>query len=363
MKLLIDLSDRMDIYSSVTIYAIRILNGFRDNGYKEISILCHPAIYEYIKAYYPEYPCIKANFEKGRFWTCGWMWSKQINQIDCDIIFSTKGWLSSLFCNKKMIRVIHDIQQLKTEHGKELWKYRIFWPLVLLSSYKIITISEFVKQDIHKTYPFIPLSKMKVIYNSIILEKPKIKIRPIPDRYLLYISRLVDYKNIMTLLKAFNILKKDIPHKLVIIGKSTDFWERTAIPYIKKEQLETHILHIKEPISEDAIIQYYSSADLFIHPSLMEGFGYPPIEAAILGTPVLTTKETALYEVTMGLLNYYNPPTDEQAMAEQIKDLLQNPISKKELNKISVKLQQQYEYKQQAEKIYNYIKDVYQQSL
>lgn len=359
MKILVDLSDRTEIYSSVTIYAIRILNGFRDNGYKNIVILSHSAIYEYVKFAYPDYLCIKANSDKGKLWKNGWAWSKQVNRIDCDIIFSTKGWLTSLCCKKRMIRVIHDIQQLRTEHGKELWKYKIFWPLILLTSYKIITISEFVKKDIHNTYPFIPLSKIKVVYNSIILNKPKMKVRPISDKYLLYVSRLVDYKNIITLIKALNLLRNDISHKLVIIGKTTDYWEKVVFPYIKDNQLESRILHIKEPISEDNIIQYYSCADLFIHPSLMEGFGYPPVEAAILGTPVLTTKETALYEVTMGLVNYYEPPTSEEAMAEQIKKILQVPISEKKLAEISIKLQQQYEYKQQAEKIYNYIRQVY----
>lgn len=363
MKILVDLSDRAEIYSSVTIYAIRILNGFRDNGYKDIIILCHSAIYEYVQFAYPNYLCIKANSDKGKLWKNGWAWSKQVNHIDCDIIFSTKGWLTSLFCNKRIIRVVHDIQQLRTEHGKELWKYRILWPLVLLKSYKIITISEFVKKDILKTYPFIPFSKLKVIHNSIILNKPKTKVRPIPEKYILYISRLVDYKNVITLIKALNILKNNIPHKLVIIGKSTNYWEKEVLPYIKEKKLESRILHIKEPISEDDIIQYYSCADLFIHPSLMEGFGYPPVEAAILGTPVLTTKETALYEVTMGLVNYYEPPTSEKTMAEKIKELLQVPISEEKLTEISMKLQQQYEYKQQAEKIYNYLKDVYQQSL
>lgn len=359
MKLLVDLSDTNEITGSITIYSIRILNGFRDNGYKDIIILCNPVIYEYIKLSYPNYKCIIANSDKGKLWKNGLAWSKQVNKIDCDIIFSTKGWLSSLFSKKRVIRVVHDIQRLKTEHGIQLWKYRFFWPLVLLKSYKIITISEFVKNDILNTFPFIPCSKIKVIYNSIALNKPNNKVSPISDKYILYVSRLVESKNVITLIKALDILKNDITHKVVIIGKSTNYWEREVLPYIKKNKLESRIIHIKEPISEDEIIQYYSCADLFVHPSLMEGFGYPPVEAAILGTPVLTTKVTSLYEVTMGLTNYYDPPTDAQMMAKRIKELLLFPISQKKLDEISIKLQHQYEYKQQAEKIYNFINEVY----
>ena len=142
----------------------------------------------------------------------------------------------------------------------------------------------------------------------------------------MYISRLVDYKNIITLLRAFNLLKDEISHKLVIIGKPTDYWKDMAVPFIKKNSLESRIIHIDNPVREEEIIQYYSSADLFVHPSLMEGFGYPPIEAAILETPVLSSKETALYETTMGLLNYYEPANDEKAMARQMRAIVYSSI-------------------------------------
>ena len=359
MKILFDLSDRTETYSSVTIYAARILAGFRANKYTGITLLCHPGTYDFFRNNFPEYPCIKAHTDKGNFITIGYKWSKQINNIACDLVLSCKGWMSFLFTRRKIVQIVHDIQQLKTDHGKTLWKYRIFWPIFLLRSYRIITISDFVRQDIHKTYPFIPLSKMEVIHNSVIMEKPKEKRNPVSEKYLLYISRLVDYKNIITLLRAFNLLKDEISHKLVIIGKPTDYWKDMAVPFIKKNSLESRIIHIDNPVREEGIIQYYSSADLFVHPSLMEGFGYPPIEAAILETPVLSSKETALYETTMGLLNYYEPANDEKAMARQIKRLLQNPPSLEKRKEISDTLQKQYDYRLQAKKIYEYLLNIY----
>lgn len=133
------------------------------------------------------------------------------------------------------------------------------------------------------------------------------------------------------------------------------YWEKVCVPYIQAHHLEPHILHLRQPVSDQLLAQYYQFADLFIHPSLLEGFGYPPIEAAIHRTPVLTTKETALYESTMGLLNYYEPATDPQALAHKIRELLANPPSAEKLARISEKLRRQYDYAAQAEKVYQYL--------
>ena len=164
----------------------------------------------------------------------------------------------------------------------------------------------------------------------------------------------------MTLLKAFNINKDKIEQDLVIIGKQMDnSWKDEALPFIKTEHLENRIIHIEKTISNEKLAQFYEYADLFIHPSLLEGFGYTPIEAAMHNAPVISSKETALYETTIGLLNYYEPANDEKAMARQIKRLLQNPPSLEKRKEISDTLQKQYDYRLQAKKIYEYLLNIY----
>ena len=180
--------------------------------------------------------------------------------------------------------------------------------------------------------------------------------RIISQKYILYVSTLYKYKNVITLLKAFFLIKDEIEHKLIIIGKSPDqSWEKEAFPFIKQNKLDNRIIHISESVSDEALANYYANADLLVHPSTKEGFGFTPIEAAIHKIPVITNKDTALYETTKGLLNYYTPSTDEKELAEVMKKVLRHPQRMKELEKISDIFKTEYDYRSQAEKLYNYI--------
>ena len=84
-------------------------------------------------------------------------------------------------------------------------------------------------------------------------------------------------------------------------------------------------------------------ASLFVTPSLFEGFGRTPVEAAICKIPVISTKETSLFEATMGLCNYVENAKDEKELASLMLKKLTNPDSNKKLSEIAQKLQANYE--------------------
>lgn len=357
MIILIDLSNHNSIYSGVTIYALRIISGFVKNGYGGIFILCHPSIYETVSKLYPDYTCIAAQQSKrkgvlGKMGTAI-LQGRQINSIACDVLFRPALSLSVFFSKHKTVQTIHDLQGVKINRGLRRWVSYCLLGLAMIRSHRIITISDYVKNDIQKYFPFIIQKKIQTMYNSVVVQYDKSLPRPMREKYLLYVGMLREYKNIITLLKAFNLIKDCIEYKLVIIGRPfDDYWNKVAVPYIESNQLSSYLVVLTSPISNLQLIQYYQHAELLVHPSLMEGFGYTPIEAAILETPVLTTKETALYETTMGLLNYYEPAKDEQVLAKRIKEVLANPPAKKQLSTIADTLSQQYDECGQARKIW-----------
>ena len=130
--------------------------------------------------------------------------------------------------------------------------------------------------------------------------------------FLLCINSLTKHKNLITLVKAFHKLIKN-PRiseslKLVIAGAK---WNgaNEITDYIADNRLQERI--VVTGFLTDGQLQYlYHHAKIFVTPSLYEGFGMTPIEAMAAGCPVISSKETSLYEVTMGRAAYYEPAKD-----------------------------------------------------
>ena len=92
----------------------------------------------------------------------------------------------------------------------------------------------------------------------------------------------------------------------------------------------------------------YTHADLFVTPSLKEGFGYTPIEAAVLKTPVLVSDIPTLREVTQGKLETFDPHSPEE-LAEKMLKMIANPPSEKEKDDIAMFFLKEYSLEKQIE--------------
>ncbi len=251
--------------------------------------------------------------------------------------------------NLPSIGILHDVQKLKLNNGSKIKKllYAKRMRNIIRSFEKIVTISNSEKRHILSFFPDLS-GKMKVIYNGIILCKKEITVAEVGGRsYILDINTLFEYKNALTLIKAFDKIKDQIPHFLVFKGKKTDFWENTIVPYVQLHDLQSRIILIDRILSEEELSYLYHHADVFVSPSRMEGFGLTPVEAAICGVPVICSDIDTLKETTLGLVNYFNP-NDENKLAELMVDLVRKPPIN--LKEISQKLKSLYSVTEQAKK-------------
>lgn len=182
---------------------------------------------------------------------------------------------------------------------------------------KIIAVSKNTKKDI-VNYFKVEASKISVIYEAADDKKFNVreKLSPSKNPIILYVGQFRRHKNIDRLIKAFEIVRKDIPVRLVLLGKvPTDF-------RVDKEEI---LRDIEMPgfVSDQDLAEWFGRADVFVFPSLYEGFGLPGLEAMAAGVPVASSNRASLPEI-YGEAALYFDPLKPQEIADRIKMILQN---------------------------------------
>ena len=218
-------------------------------------------------------------------------------------------------------------------------RYR-YNPLIYKSDH-LIAISDFVKDDIQKHFPKVTKSKIHRIHNSIVFDEALLEAVDIDKPYILCVNSMRYHKNYLTLVKAFHTIHHEIPHMLVLVGGQGEA-SREIQQYVQHHQLQDRVICLSE-LSDGQRNYLYRHADLFVSPSLHEGFGMTPVEAMLAATPVITTKETSLYEVTQGLANYYEPARDACQLANKMLEVLQNPEPQECLRNKALQLKEAYD--------------------
>ncbi len=186
------------------------------------------------------------------------------------------------------------------------------------------------------------------------------------DNYLgislsLYVGRLLQgyknneffdkRKNTETLVNAFYLVKDKIPHVLYIKGNKNPGEEyEQLMEIISDRDMSDRVIIDCTYRSEGEMRYLYSHADLFVSPSLKEGFGWTPIEAAIMGAPVLVSDINVLKEVTCGKVPTFDPYSPED-LAEKMLMILKNPPSRESREELSRFYQEKYSLKRQIDSL------------
>lgn len=181
----------------------------------------------------------------------------------------------------------------------------------------VIAISRHTKEDIVRLYGY-PADRV----TSILLGASASSLaatdlpRGIPRPYILFVGTLEPRKNVARLVHAFSSL--DLPHALVLAGAKG--WRCDDVFHaIESSPRRSRIVWL-DYVAPPLLGALYRNAEIFIYPSLYEGFGIPLLEAMTHGCPVITTRLSSLPEVA-GDAALYADPMDESEMAGKIRML------------------------------------------
>jgi glycosyltransferase involved in cell wall biosynthesis len=240
---------------------------------------------------------------------------------------------------------IHDVIPLLFPESQKFLP-RLFWPTTLRHAARtadhIIAVSEASKKDIREQLQIDP-DKITVIYEAVPANSRKAIARKssgVNESYILFLGTIEPRKNVPLLIRAFARIAKDIAHQLVIAGRAYKGIDEVH-EEIRKSGVAERI-QVKDFVPAEELPALYANADLFVWPSIYEGWGFPPQEAMAAGVPVIVSNGGSLAEVvgTAGEVVSFTVSTIserahdevfEVALADRMKSVILNPTKQEQM--------------------------------
>jgi len=218
------------------------------------------------------------------------------DQSDIDVLYCPNGNAPVTQTSCPVVMCIHDVNALK---GWSSGIHQLYRKTAVPRGAKIAdtitTVSEFSKGEIVEHLD-VPHSKVDVVYNGVdkaFFTTESESLDGLPENYLLFVGSMNPRKNLERVVKSYVAIKEqtNIPHELVIIGPKN----KNIFKSVNLESRDDVV--ILGFVTEGELKYAYRNADVFVFPSLYEGFGLPPLEALACGTPVVASKTTSLGEI------------------------------------------------------------------
>lgn len=246
---------------------------------------------------------------------------KALRKHNIDVFLSPDGYLS-LGSDVKQISVIHDLSFVHYPEDLPFLNEKYvnhYFPKFAKKASKIITVSEYSKSDIEKSFG-ISEDKITVAHNGIgdffqpILEEKKEETRSKftnGKEYFLFVSALQPRKNVTKLFEAFDQFKKETKSdvKLLMVGEKY-WWNKEIKQVFDAMTYQSEVIFTGHIQAED-LKNVYGAGLALTYVSYFEGFGIPLVEAMKCELPIISSDKTSLPEVGGEAAIYVNPFSTE----------------------------------------------------
>lgn len=253
-------------------------------------------------------------------WWYEWSVARALKKYKPDIFLSTDNFCS-LRTDVPTYLILHDVGWAHPDARATLpWLvfqyYQFFAPRFLKKADTIICVSEFVRQDALRYYPFLNPEKILVCHNGCRTdfkplsedEKTAVKAKYTEGGpFFTFVGAVHPRKNVHRLIEAFSEMKKrtQLPHKLVIVGRFA--WQTGDVKTAFDQSDFAKDIIFTGYVADEEVPRIVGAATAVTYISLAEGFGIPILEAMHCDVPVVTSNTTSMPEVAGDAAILVNP--------------------------------------------------------
>jgi len=254
---------------------------------------------------------------------------------------------------KKWVVTVHDLFTFKLNYGKETQERELkVLKIMDKKASSVIAVSHSTRNDLIEMIP--GLASRTVVIHEGVDEKffsadcphQTLKKYGIESPYILYVGAGDFHKNLIRLLNVYKRLSDNFPHSLVLAGKITERY-RPIMEWVEKLNLG-HRVVFTDTVAEDDLPAVYKGADLFVLPSIYEGFGLVLPEAMACGTPVVASRISSIPEV-VGDAGELFDPYDEDNMYDVCQTVLSDPDRRRRMQIMGVEWARRFSWQKMAD--------------
>ena len=241
-----------------------------------------------------------------------------------------------VFYGGKLVVTVHDLIYLKDPKysGSSLGRayVKFLFKQIEKKAAAVLAVSEYTKNDLIEHFPklkdriFVTHEAASFLFQpaaSADLEQAKKKYA-LNKPFVLFVGSLKAHKNVSVLIEAMRLLReeKGISHELLLVG-GKDKKEKELLALIESN---SSFVRAMGRIDDEELVNFYGLAEVFVLPSLWEGFGLPVLEAMACGAPVLASDRASLPEVIGDAGSLFDP-----TRVDELKELLYNVLQNRDL--------------------------------